>query len=120
MSLIAHGVQVQLMVVPLRMVHEAGHDGAGVGVEDVPRVADAADHVAGHIRDRQPAPGGVVGRDEQHAAGHGAFGDDAGAGSWLRKWSTMASLTWSQSLSGWPVVTDSEVKMKSSLMRWAP
>ena len=30
-----------------------------------------------------------------------------------RKWSTIASLIWSQSLSGWPSVTDSDVKIKS-------
>src|SRR3974377_1457918 len=38
-------------------------------------------------------------------------------GSCSRRWSTMASLTWSQSLSGWPSVTDSEMKMKSFFIK---
>ena len=38
-------------------------------------------------------------------------------GSRLKIWSTKASLIWSHSLSGWPSVTDSDVKTKAFFTR---
>ena len=75
--LIIHRVQIERVIVAITMIHEAGHDGAGIGIEDIGRVADAANHLAGDIGDGDPGFGRIVRRDEEHTARDRALGIDS-------------------------------------------
>jgi hypothetical protein len=90
---------------------DGDEDGAGVGVEAHLRagVADVADRACARCRVVDHGAGGdLAGDDDEAGLDHGLAGD-AAAGSCARIASRMASEIWSQILSGWPSVTDSEV-----------
>ena len=124
--LVARSLTIQRVAVPVlllvRMVDALGDvgrllvdrndDAAGLGVEAElrARVADLADLAAHELRDVDVRLGGDLAGDDDEPGRDQRLAGDAPWGSSARTASSTESEIWSAILSGWPSVTDSEVK----------
>ena len=100
-----------------RLLVDRDDDATRLGVEAElrARVADLADELADEPRDVDLRLGRDLARDDDEAGGDQRLAGDAALGSSVRTASSTESEIWSAILSGWPSVTDSEVKEKERL-----
>jgi hypothetical protein len=93
------------------LLFDGDEHAAAVGVEGVlgPSVADITDDLAGDACAVDVVGGGDLAEDEDEAGRRRDFAGDVGARIVAMISSRMASAIWSQTLSGWPSVTDSLV-----------